>query len=212
MLARGRLCAFTLVLVIVAGLGLARSARAATVDLSEDEFKTYHQYLDALQDKRVVKLKASQRLPAIAKNFKMPLPKLKAIVAKGSKWDSVEAMGKDCEDAIHASVEGTPLADRLDHVQVDVGNEHVVAYVSWLASDLDKLEEEAVLLAAKVKKAAPISADLRLWAEDPKNKEHKVFDGLVLGEAAGRFREDQIADFAKTRYLKTFQTAKIDRP
>ena len=211
MLDRGRL-RFALALAALLGVGFARSARATTVDLTEDEFKTYHQYLDALQDRRVVKLRASQRLPAIARNFRLPLPKLRAIVAKGSKWASVEAMGKDCEDAIRAAVEGTPLAGRLDHVQVDVGNEHVVTYVSWVAGDLDSLEQEAVLLAAKVKRAAPISADLRLWAEDPKNKDHKVFDGLVLGEAAGRFQEDRIADFAKTRYIKTFQTAKIDRP
>ena len=115
MLPRGYL-RFILCFTLLAGF--AASARATTVDLSEDEFKTYHQYLDALQDKRVEKLKAAQRLPAIAKNFKLPVPKLKAIVAKGSKWDSLEAMGKDCEDAIRASVEGTPLADRLELVDV----------------------------------------------------------------------------------------------
>ncbi len=193
-------------------VGSSRWALAEKVDLSEDEFKIYHQYLDALSDKRVEKLKPAQRLPAIAKNFKLSVPKLKAVVDKGSKWASLEAMGKDAEDAIRDGVAGTPLAGRLDHVQVDVGNEHVVAYVSWTAADLDKLEEEAVLLALRVKRAAPLSADLRLWAEDPKDKEHKVFDGLITGEAAGRFKEDHLADFAKTRYLKVFQTAKIARP
>lgn len=203
-----------LALLVVGGFGLttARFALAAQVNLTEDEFKIYHQYIAALADPRVAKLKEAQRLPAVAKNFKLSQPKLRAIVTKGERWPSIEAMGKDCEDAIRQAVDGTPLADRLDHVQVDVGNEHVVSYVSWKAGDLDKLEEEAVLLAAKIKEAAPITADIRIWAEDVKDNEHKVFDGLVLGEAAGRFRENRIADFAKTRYLKTFQTAKIDRP
>lgn len=198
--------------LILGSLGVARAALALPVDLSEDEFKLYHQYLDALQDKRVERLKPAQRLPAVARNFHVPVPKLKAVVAKGSKWATLAAMGEDCEAAIRAAVEGTPLAGRLDQVHVDVGNEHVVTYVSWTADDLDKLEEEAVLLASKVKKAAPISADLRLWAEDAKNKEHKVFDGLITGEAASRFQPARLADFAKTRYIKAFQNLKIDRP
>ncbi len=112
----------------------------------------------------------------------------------------IEAIGKACEDGIRASFQGSPLADRLDMIQVDVGNAHVVSYVSWLEGEPDKLQEEAVMIAARVKKAAPISADIRIWAEDPKDKSHKVFDGLILGEAAGplprvahpRLREDPL--------------------
>ncbi len=109
-------------------------------------------------------------------------------------------------------MQGTSLGDRLDLVQVDVGNAHVVSYVSWLESDPERLQDEAVVLAAKVKKAAPISADIRMWAEDPKDKSHKVFDGLILGEAAGRFQESRIIDFARTRYIKAFQFARTDPP
>jgi hypothetical protein len=187
-------------------------ARALPVNLSEDEFKTYDDYIDALQDERVVKLRPNQRLPAIAHNFKISTSKLKGIVDKGQQWPSVAAIGKACEDAIRASIQGTPLADRLDMVEVDVGNAHVVSYVSWLEGDPDRLPDEAVLLAAKVKKAAPISADIRIWAEDPKDKNHKVFDGLILGEAAGRFQESRITDFARTRYIKAFQFARTDPP
>jgi hypothetical protein len=206
---------FVLALIVAglwAGLSFSPRALAIPVNLSEDEFKTYFEYLDALQDKRVDKLSSEQRVPAIARNFHMPPAKLKAIVAKGQQWPDLAAMGKACEENIRAAVQGTPLADRLDMVQVDVGDAHVVSYVSWQVGDPDKLEEEAVLLASKVKKAAPISADVRLWAEDPKDKTHKIFDGLIVGEAAGRFQESRIADFAKTRYIKAFQFAKLDRP
>jgi hypothetical protein len=201
-----------LILPVLAGLLSPGVARALPVNLSEDEFKTYDDYLDALQDERVVKLSPNKRLAAIARNFKISTAKLKGIVDKGQQWPNLEAIGKACEDGIRASFQGTPLADRLDMVQVDVGNAHVVSYLSWLEGEPERLPEEAVLIAAKVKKAAPISADIRIWAEDPKDKTHKVFDGLILGEAAGRFQESRIPDFAKTRYIKAFQFAKTDPP
>jgi hypothetical protein len=197
---------------VLAGLGVSRPARATAVNLSEDEFKTYFEYLDALQDARVQKMRPSQRLPSVAHNFHMSPTKLKGIVDKGQQWPTIADMGKDAEAAIRASVVGTPLDGRLDMVDVDVGNEHVVSYVSWIAGDLDKSPEEAVLLASKIKTAAPISADIRIWAEDPKDKTHKVFDGLILGEAAGRFQPARIADFARTRYIKAFQFARTDPP
>jgi hypothetical protein len=200
------------ILAVLAGLLTPGLARALPVNLTEDEFKTYDDYLDALQDERVVKLRPNLRLAAIAHNFKISTSKLKGIVDKGQQWPSIAAIGKACEEAIRASVQGTPLAERLDMVEVDVGNPHVVAYVSWTEGDSDKLLDEAVLLAAKVKKAAPISADIRIWAEDSKDKAHKVFDGLILGEAAGRFQESRIPDFARTRYVKAFQFARTDPP
>ena len=201
-----------LILPVLAGVLNPGVARALPVNLSEDEFKTYDDYLDALQDERVMKMRPNQRLAAIARNFKLSTSKLKGIVDKGQQWPNIEAIGKACEDGIRASFQGTSLAERLDMVQVDVGNAHVVSYVSWLEGEPEKLKEEAVLIAAKVKKAAPISADIRIWAEDPKDKNHKVFDGLILGEAAGRFQESRIPDFAKTRYIKAFQFARTDPP
>jgi hypothetical protein len=201
-----------MILLVLAGLLSPGVARALPVNLSEDEFKTYDDYLDALQDERVVKMRPNQRLAAIARNFKISTAKLKGIVDKGQQWPNIEAIGKACEDGIRAAFQGTSLADRLDMVEVDVGNAHVVSYVSWLEGEPERLQEEAVWIAAKVKKAAPISADIRIWAEDPKDKTHKVFDGLILGEAAGRFQESRIPDFAKTRYIKAFQFAKTDPP
>ncbi len=199
-----------MILAVLAGLSAPGLARALPVNLSEDEFKTYDEYLDALQDERVEKMRPTQRLAAVARNFKMAPSKLKAIVEKGQQWPTVDAIGKACEEAIRAALQGTAVADRLDMVQVDVGNKHVVSYVSWIEGDPEKLQDEAVVIAAKVKKAAPISADIRIWAEDPRDKTHKVFDGLILGEAAGRFQESRIVDFARTRYIKAFQFARTD--
>ena len=42
--------------------------RAEAIDLTEEQFKTYHDYLDALQDPRVEKMKPEERLIKIARD------------------------------------------------------------------------------------------------------------------------------------------------
>jgi hypothetical protein len=200
-------------LIVAASLlCLAPGARADGADMTEVQFKAYHDYLDALTDARVQKMKPAKRLPAIAHNLGLPLPKLKAAIDKGKELGGAEAIAKASVDAIQASVAGTPLEGRLGEVRVDTNDSHVVTYVSWKADKGEALEQEACLLAARAKKAAPISADLRLWATDPANQEHKMFDGMITGAAALNIREARIADFATTRYIKLFEQHKIDRP
>ena len=190
----------------------APRARAEGADMTEAQFKAYHDYLDALTDSRVQKMKAAKRLPAIAHNLGLPLPKLKAAIDKGKELGGAEAIAKASVDAIQAAVAGTPLEGRLGEVRVDTNDSHVVTYVSWKADKPDALEQEACLLAARAKKAAPISADLRLWATDPASQEHKMFDGMITGAAALNIKEARIPDFATTRYIKLFEQHKIDRP
>jgi hypothetical protein len=200
-------------LVVAALLWSSASvARADGADMTEAQFKAYHDYLDALTDARVQKMKPAKRLPAIAHNLGMPLPKLKAAIDKGKELGGAEAIAKASVDAIQQSVSGTPLEGRLGEVRVDTNDSHVVTYVSWKADKPDALEQEACLLVARAKKAAPISADIRIWATDPANQDHKMFDGMITGAAALNIKEPRIADFATTRYIKLFEQHKIDRP
>ncbi|MHB1845893.1 MAG: hypothetical protein ACYCWW_13790 [Deltaproteobacteria bacterium] len=195
-------------------LGLATSglARAEPVAMTESEFKAYHDYLDALHDPRVEKLKAAKRLPAIARNFGMPVSQLKRIIAKGERYPDLTEVGRQSEAAIHEALEGTDLASRLGEVKVDTSDSHVVTYVSWREAKPEALEQEACLIAVRARKAAPITADLRLWAVDPQNPDHKAFDGMITGEAAARIQETRIPDFAQTRYIKLFEKVHLDRP
>ena len=62
-----------------------------------------------------------------------------------------------------------------------------------------------------MKKVAPIWADLKLVALDPRDKNVKRFDGLITGSAASNIHENRVADFAATRYLKLFEQP-ADRP
>ncbi len=198
-------------LLLAAALLSPRHARA-DVTMNEEQFKTYHDYLDALKDPRVEKMKPAKRLPAIARNFGIPLSRLKAAIRAGEEAGGVEAIAQACVEAIKQSVAGTPLDGRLRDVRVDTSDSHVVTYVSWKAGRPDAIEQEACLLAVRARKAAPISADLRLWAVDAGNPDHKVFDGMISGEAAENIRETRIPDFADSRYIKLFEHVHLDRP
>ena len=81
----------------------------------------------------------------------------------------MEAIAQSCQGAIQQAVQGTPLEGRLGEVRVDCSDSHVVTYVSWKADKPEALEQEASLLAVRVRRASPISADIRLWATDPAN-------------------------------------------
>ncbi len=196
-------------LLLAAMLFAPRPARAA-VAMTEQEFKMYHDYLDALEDPRVQKMKESRRLPAIARNFGISVGKLKAAIRIGEEAGGAAAIGHACEEAIRRAIAGTPLADRVQEVRVDTSDSHVVTYVSWKVDKPEALQQEACLLAERARRAAPITADLRLWAVDAGAPDHKLFDGLISGDAAANIEESRIADFAETRYIKLFEHVYLD--
>jgi hypothetical protein len=195
----------SLIVPLLALFARAPAARAEGMDLTEEQFKTYHDYLDALQDPRVEKTKPEDRLAKIAHNFHIPVPKLKEAIEKGERHGDMKAIAATCEQAIRDSLVGTPLEGRVVYLMVDTREGHVVTYVSWKVGKPEALEQEACLIAVRVRKAAPISADLRLWAVGPADPDHRVFDGMISGEAAGKIQEKRIADFAATRYIKLFE-------
>jgi hypothetical protein len=187
----------------------ALTARADGIDLTEEQFKTYHDYLEALQDPRVEKVKPADRLTKIAHNFHITVPKLKEAIEKGERYGDLKAIATACEAAIRESLKGTAIDGRIMYLQVDTREGHVVTYVAWKVGKPEALEQEACLVAVRVRKAAPISADLRLWAaepgKDPDNPANRIFDGMISGEAAGKIQEQRIGDFASTRYIKLFE-------
>jgi hypothetical protein len=181
-------------------------ARAEQVQMTEKQYRLYFDYLNALTDTRVTKLPEPKKLPAIAHNFKVTPAALKAAVDKGQQYGpEIANIGKACEEAIREGVKGTPLEDRLVAVQLDVSDSHAVAYVTWTVDKPEMIDQEASFLAARVKKVAPIWADLKLVALDSRDKDLKRFDGLITGDAASNIHENRVADFATTRYIKLFE-------
>ncbi|MFN7135864.1 MAG: hypothetical protein ACK4N5_27615, partial [Myxococcales bacterium] len=75
-------------------------ARAEDLGMTVEEFKLWREYKDALEDERVKKMPENKRLPAIAKNFKVPEKKLAAAVEKGEQHGA--EIGKKAEAAIRA--------------------------------------------------------------------------------------------------------------
>jgi hypothetical protein len=198
----------TLLLSIFAPVVRAED-RAEAIDLTEEQFKTYHDYLEALQDPRVEKMKPADRVTKIAHNFHLSPAKLKEAIEKGERYGDLKAIATASEEAIRESLKGTPIEGRLIYLQVDTREAHVVTYVAWKLGKPEALEQEACWVAVRTRKAAPISADLRLWASEPgkdrDNPANRIFDGMISGEAAARIQEQRIADFASTRYIKLFE-------
>src|SRR6478672_9345387 len=90
----------------------------AAAPLGAEAFRLYREYLDALDDPRVQKLKPAQRLPAIAKNFRVAEKALKAAVDAGEAAGGVTQITAHAEAAVRAAL-APALGDRLREARVD---------------------------------------------------------------------------------------------
>lgn len=184
----------------------AAPARADGVHLTRAQFQLYRDYQDALKDDRVQKLKPEQRLPAIARNFHVKPAQLQEAIALGDKEaDRVQA---DAEAALHQAFSGTPLEGKVAEVKVDARSGHVVASIVWVNGEPGKLDQEACWAAERALRAAPLVGTIALQANDPAKKQ-KVFSAIIGADRASNIREDQIVDFASTRYVRLFEKREV---
>jgi hypothetical protein len=201
---------------VVVGLVLLASSlspiRAAHADggsltITRQQYQLYKDYQDALQDPRVEKMKEKDRLPAIAHNFKVKEKELKAAVEKGdAEASQVEAIETA---ALKEAFKGTPLDGHLGEIRVDASKGHIVSYVQWYNSDTSKLDQEACYAATRAIKAATLTGTVYLYANDATAKDKKVYSSLISAENALRIKEDQIVDFALTRYKGLFEKRQV---
>jgi hypothetical protein len=196
-----RLLAAVTVLATLAGGPVPVAASAEEGALAASEFKLYRDYLDALEDARVQKLKQSARLAAIAKNFRVPEKKLRAAVEKAEAAGGAKAIQAKNEETLKAAL-APAFGDRLKEARVDCSHGHVVTYVAWTLDKKDQLDEEAALAAARAVKAAPVTSTVALWALEG---ETKVYEAKISADAARNINEARIKDFADTRYRKLFE-------
>lgn len=182
-----------------------RAALAEDLPMTAGEFALWKDYTDALEDERVIKLKEKDRLPAIARNFKVSEMKLREALRKGEAHGG--AVGSIAEKNARAALDGTGVAPRLRELRVDTSKSHVVTYVTWRVDDSEQVEEEASLVAVRCAKAVPLASTLALRAVD--GGETRVFSALISSAAAFRIKEEAIADYADTRLIKLFE--KVER-
>jgi hypothetical protein len=201
------------VLVGAAGSALAQTAAPAPtvpgapgVEPSAEEWKIYREYLDALEDEQVVKLKPEKRFDAIAKNFARYGTSRKELEAAVKKGD---AAGRDLPARQQAHLkellEGSDLKGRLRALSVDDSQAHTVTYVTWRNDAEKMLEQEASLIAATVVEGAPLTLTISMAAEDAGGK--RVFEAKIDADKARTIKKPRIAVFW-TKYIALFDGVK----
>jgi hypothetical protein len=184
----------------------AVNAFADDFPLSEQEFKMYRNYLDAMEDPRVQAMKESQRLPAIAKDRGYKVKELERVVAKGNEVGDLQA---ECLKRTREALSSTSLMAQVEKLDIDVSQPYAIAYVGWKNAANDKLEEEASLAALNAAKACPIVSTIRVWAQDATAEaETPVFEATISKEAAAKINAERVNDFADTRYIRLFEQVK----
>jgi hypothetical protein len=184
---------------------------AATVDLSEDEYRLYCGYLAEIEKPDMKKLNDNARDKKIAQKAKVKPAVLAAAVGKGEKIGATCAeIGKRVEADAKIAVDGALTPARVVVFNFDYTDPgHVVAQVTWLGLDKRKVIEEASRIAFALASDAKIAKTIAIRAVDPSASD-KLSDDAMWWEAkithaqATRIEKSKIPDYAATRYLRLF--------
>lgn len=196
--------------VVAALLASALPAAAAPVDLTEEDFRLYCGYLDALQKPDVAKLNGKAKDAKIAKMAKVKPALLSTAVEKGQKAGSTcDEIGKTAQADAKAALDKA-LPGRVYFFELDTSDpSHVLASVGWLGIDKKKLVEEASLVASTIATAAPFTKTIALRGADPSASDKTAdnagwFDAKMTGANAKRIEQPKIWEYAATRYKRLF--------
>lgn len=165
----------------------------------------YRYYLNAIEHPEVKRMRPEARMPAIARDGRFKLPALAEAIRKGEAQGDVKA---PCEARVRTALGQGLLAGRVGRVEADVSSPDAVLYVQWFNADLSQVEEEAAYAAAEAVRACPLVGTLQVWAQQQGAPSRRVFQGLVTAERAARFKVEDVADFADTRYLRAFENVR----
>ena len=208
-------CRHVVAIAILVTAFATAPARAA-VDLSEEEFRLYCGYLDAIEQPAVAKLKGKARDKKVAAMAKVKLPVLLVAIEKGERAGATcDEIGKkvegDAKTAVEAALPGRVVVFNFD----DSDPSHVVAQVTWLGIDKKKVLEEASLLATTLATEAKITKTIAIRAVDPGAADKLAdeamwWEGKITRPNAVRIDRAKIADYALTRYVRLFDGCKTN--
>jgi hypothetical protein len=181
------------------------------LDLTEDDFRLYCGYLDALQAPDVQKVKDPKARDAkIAKMAKVKPAQLSQAIEKGQAAGATcDEIGKKAQAATKAALDKA-LPGRVYFFELDTSDpSHIVASVGWLGIDKKKLLEEACHVAAAVAESAPFAKTISLRGADPSAADRTAeaagwFDAKMTGVNAKRVDKAKIWEYAATRYRRLF--------
>jgi hypothetical protein len=180
-------------------------AASEPIGLSQEDFKMYRHYQQAMEDPRVQKMKPEKQHAAIASDAHYKLKDMEAAIAKAEAAGDFKAK---CEANIKEALDATELKGRVGKVDVDISEPHAVAYVQWLNEAPDKLAYEATIAAAHTNQSCSILSTIQVWAQDRANPKSRVFQALISSSAAAKISADKAKDFAQTRYIRLFEKLK----
>ena len=183
----------------------AVSFAATPISMTQDEFKMYRHWQQAMQDPRVQKMKPASQNAAIAKDAHYKLKDMEAAIQKGDAAGDLKAT---CEANLKEAFGTGMLAGRIGTIEVDTTEPHAVAYVNWANDNTSQLEEEASFAAATAAEQCPIVSTITVWAVDKANPKTRIFQALISREAAAHIKVDRIKDFADTRFIRLFEGVK----
>ncbi|AKU91076.1 hypothetical protein [Vulgatibacter incomptus] len=188
-------------------LAVAAPRFASAAPVSRDDLKVYLETREALQDERVLKMPEAKRIPEIAKrNFKMKPETLQAIMDKVEAEGGESAIADKARKSIEEALASTDLKGRIQEVRIDASSPHVVSYIKWTCTP-DKVDQEAALVALKAGGATEIPSTFYLWAVDAKGAD--LWRAKIGADRTRNIREDRIADWAATRYVKLFEVERL---
>jgi hypothetical protein len=197
-------------LALAAVVVLAAVPATAAVDLTEEDYRLYCGYLDALERPELAKLKAKAKNAKIARMAKVKPSVLSSAVAKGEKAGATcDEIGKAAQADAKAALDKA-LPGRIYFFELDTSDpSHVVASVGWLGIDKKKLIEEASLVASTIATAAPMTKTIALRGADPSAADKTAdtagwFDAKITGVSAKRIDASKIWEYAATRYRRLF--------
>src|SRR5882724_9597681 len=103
-------------------------AAAEPIGLSQEDFKMYRHYQQAMEDPRVQKMKPEKQHAAIANDAHYKLKDMEAAISKAEAAGDFKAK---CEAAIKERLDGCELKGRVGKIDIDITEPHAVAYVQW---------------------------------------------------------------------------------
>jgi hypothetical protein len=187
--------------------GLCSSAVAgqdAITSVSSEEFALYKDWINGRQDPRLEEFSDKIKMKKIAKNLGVKLRVLKAAV---EKVEPVAAsIGPTTERHIKASLESTPLKERIIKVHLDIEESHVVAWVQWRCGDKRDVEKEASYVGWAVGQKGHVVKTLALWCVNAKDT--KLFSAKASRTSLARINKSGIERFATSRYIRLFEEVK----
>ncbi|MBM4281301.1 MAG: hypothetical protein FJ137_11270 [Deltaproteobacteria bacterium] len=199
------------VVMLAAVVAFAAPEAQAAVDLTEEDFRLYCGYLDALEQPDIAKLKDDKAREAkIAKMAKVKPAQVSTALEKGrvagATCDEIgKRAAKDAKAALDKALPG-----RITFFELDTSDpSHVVALVSWLGIDKKKLVEESCGIAAALAETAPLTKTIAVRGVDPTAVDPKAdtaawFEAKITGANAKRIDKGRIWEYATTRYRKLF--------